>query len=711
MTMRNQCYSVLFLLLVFTSALHAQSGMWTWMHGSSIANDTGSKGTIGIPSPTNDPPGLYEACEWTDLNGNFWLYGGESVKGMEDNLWMFNPATKMWTLVKAGTQTVVTGMQGVAAMNNTPGPKGYGCLTWVDKAGDLWLFGGFGLGIVDSENDLWKYTIATNSWTWMGGTPFAFTPGVYGVMGQAGAGNWPSPRNESGLTWVDQQGNLWMFGGYISRSNPNTTTALNDLWKYDIGINQWTWMHGSDVPASAACVSGHYGTKGQAAGANDPPGRWECFAKFKDRAGNLWMLGGLNGKGTLNDLWKFDPAAGMWSWEDGSATPADTGNYGQQCIPANANQIPARAENRACWTDQQGNFYVYGGFDGYGLYNDLWCYKVSSREWVWLKGSNLPGEPVSTGIQGQPAPGNNPAGKMGSLAFTDQQGNFWLFGGTSKEGRMNDLWKYTPDSLCHAYVKAAFSDTSQNGCPALTYFSNTSIGTTSYSWNFGDGTTSLAHSNPVSHSYSSAGTYTVTLVASNGPHSDTSYQIAHALADSCTRAGFASDLQKACVPITITFANTSICARSCLWNFGDGSTSTSLQHTLTHQYTKPGFYTVSLNVSGPSGTDSVGIQQYCIVYNCIDGEVFIPNVFYPAEEGINSTFKVSVFEYAYFHLSIYDRWGREVFQSDDPLISWNGKLNNTGAEATAGTYYYVLNFHAPQQEQRIYKGFLSLIRP
>jgi hypothetical protein len=63
------------------------------------------------------------------------------------------------------------------------------------------------------------------------------------------------------------------------------------------------------------------------------------------------------------------------------------------------------------------------------------------------------------------------------------------------------------------------------------------------------------------------------------------------------------------------------------------------------------------------------IQQYIIVYHCIDCEIFIPNVFSPEQEGSNSTFRISTFGYAYFHLSIYDRWGREMFQSDNPLLS------------------------------------------
>jgi len=50
----------------------------------------------------------------------------------------------------------------------------------------------------------------------------------------------------------------------------------------------------------------------------------------------------------------------------------------------------------------------------------------------------------------------------------------------------------------------------------VTFINTSSGGATSYSWDFGDGTTSTA-TNPGTHSWGAQGTYTVTLYASNGP--------------------------------------------------------------------------------------------------------------------------------------------------------------------------------------------------
>src|SRR6185436_10087217 len=76
----------------------AQPGEWTWLHGSNSFNSAGNFGTQGVPSATNEPPALYEPCEWTDLNGNYWMYGGFlQGTGMYNDLWRYNPTTNQWT--------------------------------------------------------------------------------------------------------------------------------------------------------------------------------------------------------------------------------------------------------------------------------------------------------------------------------------------------------------------------------------------------------------------------------------------------------------------------------------------------------------------------------------------------------------------------------------------------------------------------------------
>src|SRR6185436_16657490 len=80
---------------------HAKQGEWTWMKGSSAYNSMGTFGTIGVSDPANNPPGLYEPYEWTDKQGNLWLFGGyDGLYQFRNTLWKYDPANNEWMWVK-----------------------------------------------------------------------------------------------------------------------------------------------------------------------------------------------------------------------------------------------------------------------------------------------------------------------------------------------------------------------------------------------------------------------------------------------------------------------------------------------------------------------------------------------------------------------------------------------------------------------------------
>src|SRR6185295_4560425 len=97
----------------------AQGGVWTWMNGDSTITSVGHFGTQGVFDSLNSPPSFYEACEWTDQQGNFWLFGGRATSDYGD-LWKFNPSINQWAWIK-GTglpnQAGIYGVQGVPSSN------------------------------------------------------------------------------------------------------------------------------------------------------------------------------------------------------------------------------------------------------------------------------------------------------------------------------------------------------------------------------------------------------------------------------------------------------------------------------------------------------------------------------------------------------------------------------------------------------------------
>jgi len=68
----------------------------------------------------------------------------------------------------------------------------------------------------------------------------------------------------------------------------------------------------------------------------------------------------------------------------------------------------------------------------------------------------------------------------------------------------------------------------------------------------------------------------------------------------------------------------------------------------------------------------------------------VPNIFTPNNDGINDDFVVHVLNVSSYNLTVFDRWGKQVFASSDPSVYWNGRINSTDNLAPDGTYYYVL---------------------
>ncbi len=430
-------------------------GQWTWISGSGTANQGGVYGTKGTPAAENVPGSRNGAVTWTDSSGNLWLFGGGgyagATSGYLNDLWRFDVTSGQWTWMSGANvgypaQVGVYGTKGMAAAGNVPGGR-HGAVSWTDAYGDLWLFGGYGYDdtvYAGRLNDLWKYNIAANQWTWVGGSDATNAPGVYGTKGVAETANVPGARSGA-VTWADSSGNvLWLFGGWLSSTG--SAGFANDLWKYDVASNRWTWIAGS----STAHQPGVYGTKGVAAADNVPGGR-ELALGWRGIDGALWIFGG-SGRGAsattgeLNDLWKFDGS--QWTWMGGSDLPGQAGTYGVFGVAAAANQPGARRSG-VVWTDAAGDFWLFGGYglgpqEYYqsgtfpGRLNDLW--KFDGSQWTWINGSNAINETGSYGTLGIGGTGL-PGGRQYASSWIDAQGNLWLFGG-DEFGYLNDLWRY-----------------------------------------------------------------------------------------------------------------------------------------------------------------------------------------------------------------------------------------------------------------------------
>jgi gliding motility-associated-like protein len=149
---------------------------------------------------------------------------------------------------------------------------------------------------------------------------------------------------------------------------------------------------------------------------------------------------------------------------------------------------------------------------------------------------------------------------------------------------------------------------------------------------------------------------------------------------------------------------------SWLWTFHDGTTSVEQEPTYTYPTDIGGDYPVSLVVRNALGcVDSISrIVQVEDLY-----VVFIPNAFTPNNDGDNDSWGVGGNDIAEeeFDLRVFDRWGTEVFATEDRFTAWDGTMSNAGGSVLAeGVYAYRLAVRSSlTQQERIILGHVTLL--
>ncbi|WP_425393065.1 Kelch repeat-containing protein [Ekhidna sp.] len=290
----------------------SESGVYTWAGGSSKVNGSAVYGIKGQSSTGHIPGARSSSAYWQDSDGYFWLFGGYESFEYNNDLWKFNPNTLEWTWVSGNNfqnAPGVYGEKGSPSESNVIGARRY-TDGRIDQKGDVWIFGG---EAYDSQgqrgwlNDLWKYDASTNTWTWMAGSKVRNTPGVFGTKGVPDPDNLPPPRYGHTM-WIDDSGNIWIFGGYglLGDVESQVVGQLNDLWKFDVKTEEWTWIDGDSefVPTGVYTNQGFFSNDNKMFGR----ARVQNFGVYDK---SLWFFGGRRGGSiSFNDFWeiKFNPA-------------------------------------------------------------------------------------------------------------------------------------------------------------------------------------------------------------------------------------------------------------------------------------------------------------------------------------------------------------------------------------------------------------------
>ncbi|CAN5753457.1 hypothetical protein BH10BAC3_BH10BAC3_12010 [soil metagenome] len=376
---------------------------WMIIKGDSKPGKKSVYGVKDEPSAEAMPGGRVRCSGWVDTTGNLWLFGGQEIEYInpdqrgqkviyKNDSWMFNVKLNQWAWMGGDTsETSNIPEKKFSALKNSTKeiasdllPSGRCNSTlWTGNHGEIYIFGGYRGDTV--LNDFWRYTPATKTYVLLSNVSTVLPGGVYGIKGQLSSNNKPGARQESG-NWTDRDGNLWLYGGSYNNN------LYQDMWKYDVRVNQWAWISGDSGAFNPVRILDDqnvllkrspilYGSRSIGSRDNTPGPRYGAVT-FKDQAENFWLFAGF-GSCSYNDVWKYDRKTDEWTWMKGDSSDFDAGNYGVRGI-ANEQNRPGDRYQLAGSIDRKGNFWMFGGEarspNGYGYFNDLWKLSIQKEK-------------------------------------------------------------------------------------------------------------------------------------------------------------------------------------------------------------------------------------------------------------------------------------------------------------------------------------------
>ncbi len=144
------------------------------------------------------------------------------------------------------------------------------------------------------------------------------------------------------------------------------------------------------------------------------------------------------------------------------------------------------------------------------------------------------------------------------------------------------------------------------------------------------------------------------------------------------------------------------------WNWSLGENAFSSMQNPSHIYGDTGTYAVQLLV-----TSSFGCKDSVIKFVRIDPEymIYVPNAFTPNFDQSNDVFMAKGEGIKDFQLYIFDRWGNEIFYSNDINKGWDGRFQSKGSEIVQeDVYVWKIELKSVKGGKEQLSGVVSLIK-
>ena len=226
---------------------------------------------------------------------------------------------------------------------------------------------------------------------------------------------------------------------------------------------------------------------------------------------------------------------------------------------------------------------------------------------------------------------------------------------------------------------------------------------TNYSWNFDDGSTSFQQT--PTHLFDSTGTYNVSLTIST----DTDCQFINDSSITIEvfpkpQAGF--DASPSIVSITdpvIEVTDESNGANSWEYELSDGNYYNA--PNFNHTFNGPGEFFITQFISNEYGCLDTTRRAVRVKDQL---NLYVPNSFTPNNDGKNDVFKWEVTGSKHAEMRIFNRWGEEIFNAQDPTEYWDGSY--TGETVRDGVYIWQVKIIDLNGDEQLYTGHVSVIR-
>ena len=481
---------------------------------------------------------------------------------------------------------------------------------------------GSGAGSSDL-NDFWEWDQSSNTWTQKANFPQADFDNAVGFSlngkGYAGTGqslssvinlfyeydpslnSWTQKANVGSTTRKEAVGLVVGGIGFIGTGCNVTQSAFyQDFWQYNAGPNTWTQK--ANFTGSAR------------------------YGAFAFAIGNFGYIGGGTGAtGNVQDFYEYNQTSNTWTQK--ANYPVATANY-----------------NGVGFSDGTNGFVLDGSWS-----QNFYQWNQSTN--TWKKMTNF------TGV-----------GRDRAIAFSIGSKGYIGTGRSSTSTKLNDLWEYDPSKDCKNIIASSFTASSYtvNSGSAVT-FTNGSTGATTYNW-LNNGNSFSTSTNPI-YTYTTSGTFSVSLVAINGGCTDTSKQI---ITVTCSViSNFTASSYTVTQGDTVIFTNTSSGASSYTWQLNGNTFSTSTNTTDT--FPTAGTFTISLIAS--NGNCSTTHNVIIIVNPCV--EWFQKASMSATQRGKAVAFSIGT--KGYVGTGRYGNYFNDFWEWDQSTNVWTQKANFGGA--------------------------------